>query len=665
GLDEFGEAMPVDYNHTRIYFAAAEDMAGAERVGSLTQPGSWNSGSMAPDVPVWVAVSAVDHVGNESAMTPAQSVTPRKLVDDDSIRDAVEGIDDKINNAVDDLNQAIDNIVVDANGTTTYWMPTVPDETTDPKPKIGDLWFDTSEEGKNELHRFDGDEWVSAADERIDTIRQAQDDLEADVDRVRTSVDGKNAVIQSTSTPPNQYDGTKGDIWEIMSSMGSGGRSVSRWRWNGTVWVSNLIGDTVLGNVDAAKIGPGYLSADRIDSHSLTADKLLVGGSENAIADDDFVTEGSPHWVAYSAAPSGPMTWSAGKGAMRVGPDDGLGKVYYGGDGILPCEEGERWKLRFQKVRFSPVDEIEYKGNIKFLDEAGEYVSWHGRTHFTGDSNKSWCEIESVVPEGAAQMVLYWRMHTNGGWLGFTRPTLTRMVGATLIEDGAITTDKIATGAITAESGIIGSINAGTITVGEMDGARIKARTIAADKVLIGSQANAIADDEFFNTAGSPHWDLYQSYTDEPMSWSAGKPTIKASAGAGLSTARYGNDGILPCEPGEHWRLRFQKIRYSPVDEVEYNVNIEFLDAAGNDVSWHGRTHFTGELNQTWCEIESIVPEGASQMHLYWRMETAGGDLGFTRPTLSRVVGATLIQNGAITTDKILANAITAGKIAA
>ena len=33
GLDEFGEAMPVDFNHTRIYFAAAEDMAGAEQVG--------------------------------------------------------------------------------------------------------------------------------------------------------------------------------------------------------------------------------------------------------------------------------------------------------------------------------------------------------------------------------------------------------------------------------------------------------------------------------------------------------------------------------------------------------------------------------------------------------------------------------------------------------
>ena len=62
-----------------------------------------------------------------------------------------------------------------------------------------------------------------------------------------------------------------------MSSMGSGGRSVSRWRWNGTVWVSNLIGDTVLGNVDAAKIGTGYLGADRIEAGSITADKISSG----------------------------------------------------------------------------------------------------------------------------------------------------------------------------------------------------------------------------------------------------------------------------------------------------------------------------------------------------------------------------------------------------
>src|SRR5699024_7048555 len=60
------------------------------------------------------------------------------------------------------------------------------------------------------------------------------------------------------------------------------------------------------------------------------------------------------------------------------------------------------------------------------------------------------------------------------------------------IEDGSVTTEKIAAGAITAESGIIGSINAGTITVGEMEGARIKGHTVTADKLLVGGDRHWI-----------------------------------------------------------------------------------------------------------------------------------------------------------------------------
>ncbi|WP_181276012.1 GDSL-type esterase/lipase family protein [Brevibacterium oceani] len=219
GLDEDGEAMPVDFNHVRIYFASAEDMAGAEQVGYLTERGIWTSGSMPADVPVWVAVSAVDNVGNESALTPAQSVTPKKLVDDDSIREAVEGIDDKINNAVDDLNEAIDNIVIDANGTTTYWMPTEPDETTDPAPKAGDLWFDTSEEGKNRLSRFDGQQWVSAADERIDAIGQAQDEFNSDLNEVRQSANGKSKIVYSDRPPTAEDEGSANDVWWVGQTL--------------------------------------------------------------------------------------------------------------------------------------------------------------------------------------------------------------------------------------------------------------------------------------------------------------------------------------------------------------------------------------------------------------------------------------------------------------
>src|SRR5699024_9257672 len=81
------------------------------------------------------------------------------------------------------------------------------------------------------------------------------------------------------------------------------------------------------------------------------------------------------------------------------------------------------------------------------------------------------------------------------------------------IEDGSVTTDKIAAGAITAESGIIGSIDAGTITVGEMDGARIKAQTIAADRLLVGGITPLNENPDFTNglsgwtSEGSPSVD--------------------------------------------------------------------------------------------------------------------------------------------------------------
>ena len=126
----------------------------------------------------------------------------------------------EIEKVQDELRQDIENIVVDANGTTTYWLPAAPDETTDPKPKVGDLWFDTSEEGGNKLHRFDGQEWVPAADQRIDTIRQAQEDFESDLDEVRTSANGKNSVHYSPRQPSPTDDGIEGDVWWVGEVAG-------------------------------------------------------------------------------------------------------------------------------------------------------------------------------------------------------------------------------------------------------------------------------------------------------------------------------------------------------------------------------------------------------------------------------------------------------------
>ena len=103
-------------------------------------------------------------------------------------------------------------------------MPTEPDETTDRRRRPAICGSTHPTAGKESLHRFDGVGWVSASDERIDDHGRAGRPRGGHRP-VRTSVDGKNRITQSTSTPPEAVRRAGGDIWERMSSMGSGGRS--------------------------------------------------------------------------------------------------------------------------------------------------------------------------------------------------------------------------------------------------------------------------------------------------------------------------------------------------------------------------------------------------------------------------------------------------------
>lgn len=94
GLTADGTEMPTDFARVRVYIGTAESMSDARQVGSLPYPGTWNSETMPAGVQVWVAFTAVDRVGNESAMTAAVSVTPRALVDEGAIRDQLAGLAD-------------------------------------------------------------------------------------------------------------------------------------------------------------------------------------------------------------------------------------------------------------------------------------------------------------------------------------------------------------------------------------------------------------------------------------------------------------------------------------------------------------------------------------------------------------------------------------------
>lgn len=141
GLTEDGTDMPADFSRVRVYLAATEDMADAVLAGSLSYPGTWNSETMAADVPVWVTMTAVDRVGNESDPTDPVSVTPRALVSDEDIQDAL-----------DEVEGAIDAV----RGSRTY-RAVPPDRD---GQNADDVWYQIVDGKTVGWWRWDGDSWV-------------------------------------------------------------------------------------------------------------------------------------------------------------------------------------------------------------------------------------------------------------------------------------------------------------------------------------------------------------------------------------------------------------------------------------------------------------------------------------------------------------------------
>lgn len=141
GLTEDGTDMPSDFSRVRIYLADTENMDEARLAGSLSYPGSWNSETMPADVPVWVTMTAVDRVGNESDPTPAVDITPRALVSDEDIQDAL----DKVEGDIDAVR-----------GSRTY-------KATPPNvdgANVDDVWYQIVDGSTVGWWRWDGDSWV-------------------------------------------------------------------------------------------------------------------------------------------------------------------------------------------------------------------------------------------------------------------------------------------------------------------------------------------------------------------------------------------------------------------------------------------------------------------------------------------------------------------------
>ncbi|GAA1361366.1 hypothetical protein [Brevibacterium luteolum] len=551
--------LPADFARIHVHLAQTPDMssapvrasieakAGASTVTAVETAGTWwvalaveaQSGKRSPlSAPVEAVVSLVNLDGaleavresadgkNRNHYNPIEpSPTDHELAQGDLWFDTSEdgqnlphrwdgeswvSVGDQrveaVRSAMESMRGELEQVIVDSSGSKVFYQPTRPSAA---DASVDDLWFDTSAEGKNVPHRWDGTRWVSVADQRVEAVRTAMESMRGDLEGQIEGAAG-NRITWSPATPPTgAAPGKSGDTWFQIQA----GRVTGQWAHDGSSWVARPISHEVIASLDLGKATVGELDGGRIRAGSVTADRLLVGAGSNILP-----LSGLPNGI-----PPGRILNNA-----EVAAFSGRQGAYGQGFRVRqnPATASSEWTDVFTFCRMSKTNSFaagdyfpvtpgeEYVFSAKFglggayvgpTPEARIvfYVYTHDTKYVMGASSPvaqpAWngvpVEHSFVVPATAAWMQVYVRTN-QAGWVEIAEPSLQLKVGATLISDGAVTTEKIAAGAITAESGVIGSLDLGKATVGELDGARIKAGSVLADAVLVPGSAGStvIAD---------------------------------------------------------------------------------------------------------------------------------------------------------------------------
>ena len=652
-LSEFSEAVPVEVTMVSLEgeLEIIKDSANGKNKNyySPTKPATGSDGD------VWFDTSIDPETGQPKwglhLWDGSKWVTAR-----DSRLQVVE-------TAQAELAKKLDAVVVSADGgNKNFYSTTAPTKDI----KKGDLWFDGSK--GNTPHRWDGKNWVSVADERVQAVQKAQEDLKADLSTVKATADGKNQAFYQPSKPTGTF--TKGDLWFDTSTSGKNRVSV----WDGSKWVD--ASDKRVADVEQAQEA---LKSD------LSTVKATADGKNQSFYQPTKPT-GTPAkgdlWFDTSMTGKNKVSVWDGK-AWVDASDQRVQDVQKAQESLSSDIAGVRKSVDGKTT-------VRWEASVPTSATPGGVVgdTWH--QYKDGKHVGTWRWDGSKWIPSVFDPVMIPLLDIGTGTFGELdgarikadsvqagKVLVKGSVGSTLIADGAITTSKIATGAITAESGVVGSLDAGTIKSGFLDSARIQAGSIRADQMQVSTDDNWVSTVLLANGITAPHRSLNGS-TVEAITGNAYGPSLRVKRGTDASSlairAPEGSSGnvhggtTFPVQAGTRMMFRTRLYRSGSytnnvvpsVRSIAYHykpdgsyLKVETLPA------WVKPFTFTGETTSI-LHHEWVIPQGAAWMQIYIQLDSDTGWVVLGDPVLKPMVGATVIEPGAITTEKIATGAITA-----
>lgn len=310
------------------------------------------------------------------------------------------------------------------------------------------------------------------------TVDESFSELGAAITSVTVSSSGKTTNIYSTEVASGSGV-SAGDTWNRVDDSD---RVIAQWRWSGSAWVSQTLENAMFANIDAGKISSGFIASARIDAGSITAGKLLVGETQNLIAN------GAGELGSIKGWPS-TLTWDPTDkpatlpGSFRSVPSAATLPASSAVWAVIPGAEysTEIW------IKANKPNSVIY---IELRDQTGA----HGASNITAPGSPDTGAAQYLL--GAVVVPTVWTKYTTistiaagatslrvGGiflnhasgteitaqvWLAGLRMR-PRNTGE-LIVDGSITTTKLDALSITSDKLAANSVIAGKILAGSIDG---------------------------------------------------------------------------------------------------------------------------------------------------------------------------------------------------
>ena len=240
-------------------------------------------------------------------------------------------------------------------------------------------------------------------------------------------------------------------------------------------------------------------------------------------------------------------------------------------------------------------------------------------------------------------------------------------VHAQQLADAAVEVAKLASNAVTAPAIAANAVTTVKLNAGAVTAAKVAAGAITTDKLTVTGGANILTDPSF---AGAYTAALVAGSTFATQDLTAGNGTLdslKIDATSGSPAFRSVALTSVATLPGEKWYLAVDYWVSADWVGTELSIHARWETAAGAVISY-SKAVTTTPIREGWTRIEATVTAPATTYRMVPRVESGAGTAGFIRfdnAVVRPVLGGTQIQDGAVTTEKVVAGGIQAGNIAA